>query len=74
MSPSSWREFVETIGIDMREEVEKVEGQICLPHKKLTIIKSGDLGGEKSPRILFVFILAGSACKTLGHDHTAINK
>lgn len=54
--------------------MEKVEGQICLPHKKLTIIKSGDLGGEKSPRILFVFILAGSACKTLGHDHTAINK
>lgn len=70
MSPSSWREFVETIGIDMRGEVEKVEGQICLPHKKLTIIKSGG----KSLRILFVLILAGSACKTLGHDHTAINK
>lgn len=50
----------------MREKVEKVEGQICLPHKKLIIIKSGDPGGEKSPRILFVFILAGSACKTLG--------
>lgn len=31
----------------MREEVEKVEGQICLPHKKLTIITSGDPGGEK---------------------------
>lgn len=54
----------------MRGEVEKVEGQICLPHKKLTIIKSGG----KSLRILFVLILAGSACKTLGHDHTAINK